>query len=93
MSYQQFHADVERYKASGLTLEGLNYFWWPDETDTEFRDLLKAKKKNAGSQIRTYIGLREAGEVGDLTLWMCLFSAMGEYITGFDNSFPCPPRC
>ena len=92
MSYQQFHADVARFQASEQSVDEVNYFWWPDETDDQFRELLKEKKKNEGSQIRTYVGLRE-GEGGLLTLWMCLFGSDGSYITGFDNSWPCPPLC
>lgn len=87
MAHHLFDADIARYKAAGLQAA---YVWWPDEMDAEFEELLKAKKQNPGSQIRAYRGLREDGRA---TLWFCLFGMDGAYITGFNNSWPCPPFC
>lgn len=87
MAHHLFDADVARFKAAGLQAE---YFWWPDETDEQFIELLKQKKQTPGSQHRTYMGLTTDGLV---TMWHCLFSADGVYLFGFNNSFPCPPRC
>ena len=79
---------VAAYKQAGLKAD---YHWWPsDDFFAAMKDLEKDAKLHKGSTVRAYLGLTEDGKS---TMWICVFNAAGHQVAGFDNSFPCPPRC
>lgn len=87
MSYERKRAAVQRYYDAGMRVE---YFWADASRNEDFEKLAKLAKQHEGSHYRFYPALTEEGQA---TLWVCLYDADGKYLDGFNDLWPCPPRC
>jgi len=66
------------------------YHWWAPDVSRELADYLdKTLKKHPGSHVRVYQGLSPEG----LSVLWHTVETDGVIHGGFNESFPCPPRC
>jgi hypothetical protein len=86
-----FHLSVAAYEAlpAGERPEW-NYHWWTPEVSRALVDYLdKALKEYPDAQVRLYPGLSPEGL---MVPWHTV-ETDGVIHGGFNESFPCPPRC
>lgn len=67
------------------------YQWWENPASIQILDALhEAIHANPGARLRVSNGINVKGLA---IVWICIFSADGHYLTGYNISFPCPPFC
>ena|SRR5687768_4450892 len=90
-----FHDSVARYDALPPGQRpAWNYQQWTPAESLEGASYLRTTlHQNPGARMRAYLGLIDDQGEELVTLWLVVVDEGGAILGGFNESFPCPPRC